>query len=176
MWVSGSLIRRAKTYNRRWRNLVLTRDWRLIDLKCVRFSIWILWYQERQLRECHGWLARLRVNLWGSLEQFKISCYQFYLALYWSSLGVVLRLRWSIPPPSSWCRAIIWHVVAFLVRINCTGMNLLFGTSFIPYRCRKKNNYKWLSVRLLYVFTLYPYYGIISPDLVMWQFNPRSYE
>jgi hypothetical protein len=63
------------------------------DESFLKFSNWILWYQERQLRECHGWLARLRVNLWGSLEQFKIRCYQFYLALYWSSLGVVLRLR-----------------------------------------------------------------------------------
>lgn len=49
--------------------------------------------QERKLRECHSWAARLRVKLWGSLEQLKISCYQFYLTLYWSRLWVRLGLR-----------------------------------------------------------------------------------
>ena len=31
--------------------------------------------------------------MWGRWAQFRISCYQVFLYLYWSRLGAVLRLR-----------------------------------------------------------------------------------
>jgi len=49
--------------------------------------------QERSLLEASGFFSRLRVNLWARFSQFKITCYELFLHLYWSRMGSMLRLR-----------------------------------------------------------------------------------
>lgn len=49
--------------------------------------------QEKQLIEATSSFARWRVNLRGRWAQFRISCYEVFLYLYWSRLGKTLRLR-----------------------------------------------------------------------------------
>jgi len=49
--------------------------------------------QEKSLLATTSSFARWRVNMWGRWAQFRISCYQVFLYLYWSRLGAVLRLR-----------------------------------------------------------------------------------
>jgi len=49
--------------------------------------------QEKQLLKTTSSFARWKVNMWGRWAQFRISCYEVFLYLYWSRLGSVLRLR-----------------------------------------------------------------------------------
>lgn len=49
--------------------------------------------QEKQLLEATSSFARWRVNMRGRWAQFRISCYEVFLYLYWSRLGATLRLR-----------------------------------------------------------------------------------
>jgi len=49
--------------------------------------------QEKQLLTATSSFARWKVNMGGRWAQFKISCYELFLYLYWSRLGSILRLR-----------------------------------------------------------------------------------
>jgi len=49
--------------------------------------------QEKQLIETSSSFGRWKINMWGRWGQFRISCYEVFLYLYWSRLGSVLRLR-----------------------------------------------------------------------------------
>jgi len=49
--------------------------------------------KERELMVSGGVLARWRVGTWSSWAQFKISCYEVFLYVYWSRLGSLLSLR-----------------------------------------------------------------------------------
>ena len=49
--------------------------------------------QEKHLLSATSSLSRWRINMWGRWAQFRISCYEIFLYLYWSRLGSVLRLR-----------------------------------------------------------------------------------
>jgi len=49
--------------------------------------------QEKENLESTSAFARWRVRIRGRWNQFKISCYQFFLYLYWSRLGTALQLR-----------------------------------------------------------------------------------
>lgn len=49
--------------------------------------------QEKQLLETTSSFARWKVNLRGRWAQFRISCYEVFLYLYWSKLGTTLMLR-----------------------------------------------------------------------------------
>jgi len=49
--------------------------------------------QEKQLLEANSSFGRWRVNMRSRWAQFRISCYEVFLYLYWSKLGSTLRLR-----------------------------------------------------------------------------------
>jgi len=49
--------------------------------------------QEKQLLASTSAFSRWRTNLWGRWAQFRISCYEIFLYLYWSRFGAMLRLR-----------------------------------------------------------------------------------
>jgi len=47
--------------------------------------------EEEKRRNCRTRWCRWRTSLWGSFAQFKISCYQLFLWLYFSRMGVFVR-------------------------------------------------------------------------------------
>jgi aarF domain-containing kinase len=49
--------------------------------------------QEKQLLEASSSFSRWRINLGSRWAQFRISCYEVFLYIYWSRLGQVLKLR-----------------------------------------------------------------------------------
>jgi len=49
--------------------------------------------QEKQLLEASSSFARWRINLGSRWAQFRISCYEVFLYIYWSRLGQLLKLR-----------------------------------------------------------------------------------
>jgi len=49
--------------------------------------------QEKLLLSTTSPFSRFYINIWGRWVQFKISCYEIFLYLYWSRYGGVLRLR-----------------------------------------------------------------------------------
>merc|ERR1712106_284591 len=49
--------------------------------------------QEKRLLETTSTIGRWRVNLSSRWAQFRISCYEVFLFIYWSRLGSTLRLR-----------------------------------------------------------------------------------
>ena len=49
--------------------------------------------QEKHLLGATSSVSRWRINMWGRWAQFRISCYEIFLYLYWSRFGSILRLR-----------------------------------------------------------------------------------
>lgn len=49
--------------------------------------------QEKSLIKATSSVSRWRINTWARFSQFKISCYEVFLFIYWSRLGTLLRLR-----------------------------------------------------------------------------------
>jgi len=52
--------------------------------------------QERSLISATSSFARWKVNLWARFAQFRITCYELFLHIYWSRLGSLLRLRGNL--------------------------------------------------------------------------------
>jgi len=48
---------------------------------------------ERKLLDASTKFSRWKINVSGKWAQFKISCYEVFLFIYWSRLGSILRLR-----------------------------------------------------------------------------------
>merc|ERR1719167_1819882 len=48
---------------------------------------------ERKLLNASTKISRWKINVSGKWAQFKISCYEVFLFIYWSRLGSILRLR-----------------------------------------------------------------------------------
>jgi len=53
----------------------------------------ILVLQEKKLKESRGKLSRFCIRMHTRWEMLKISLYQFYLHVYWSRAGTILKLR-----------------------------------------------------------------------------------
>jgi len=49
--------------------------------------------KEKQLVEADTKIARWKIGIWSRWSQFKISCYEVFLYMYWSRLGSLLMLR-----------------------------------------------------------------------------------
>merc|ERR1712029_221335 len=48
---------------------------------------------ERKLLNASTKISRWKINVSGKWAQFKISCYEVFLFIYWSRLGSILRFR-----------------------------------------------------------------------------------